>query len=34
MLMISWLTSAAQLLSSAVGFFTKALGRSETNNWN
>jgi hypothetical protein len=30
MMKISWLTSAAQLLSSAVGFFTAALGRSET----
>ncbi len=34
MLMISWLTSAAQLLSSAVWYSTKALGTSETNNWN
>jgi hypothetical protein len=34
MLMISWLTTAAQLLSSAVGFFATALGRSETANWN
>jgi hypothetical protein len=30
MLKISWLTAAAQLLSSAVGFFTAALGKSET----
>jgi len=30
MLMISWLTAAAKILSSAVGFFTTALGRSET----
>ncbi len=30
MLRISWLTAAAQLLSSSVGFFARALGLSET----
>jgi hypothetical protein len=30
MLKISWLDAAAQLLASSVGFFTRALGRSET----
>jgi hypothetical protein len=30
MLKISWLEAAAHLLVSSVGFFTRALGRSET----
>jgi hypothetical protein len=34
MLKISWLTAAAQLLTSAVGFFAAAVGRSETQSIN
>lgn len=30
MLRISWLTAAAQLLTSSVGFFARVLGLSET----
>jgi hypothetical protein len=30
MLKISWLEAAAQLVIGSVGFFTRALGRSET----
>jgi hypothetical protein len=33
MLKISFLEAAAQLLVSSVGFFTKALGRSEGQTW-
>jgi hypothetical protein len=33
MLKISWLDAAAQLLSSAVGFFSAACGRSEGQDW-
>jgi hypothetical protein len=33
MLKISWLTAAAHLLTSSIGFFATALGRSEGQNW-
>jgi hypothetical protein len=33
MLKISLLSAAAHLLTSSIGFFAKALGRSEGQNW-
>jgi hypothetical protein len=34
MLKISLLSAAANLLTSSIGFFAKALGRSEGQTWN